>query len=39
MKDVEVTFPLIEDITMEIARKYGMIMPGEDSPRPSVPCS
>jgi len=31
MKDVEVTFPLIEDITMEIARKYGMIMPGEDS--------
>lgn len=31
MKDVEVTFPLIEDITMEIAKKYGMIMPGEDS--------
>ena len=31
MTDVEVTFPLIEDITMEIARKYGMIMPGEDS--------
>ena len=31
MKDVEVTFPLIEDITMEVARKYGMIMPGEDS--------
>lgn len=31
MKDVEVTFPLIEDISMEIARKYGMIMPGEDS--------
>jgi len=31
MKDVEVTFPLIEDITMEIARAYGMIMPGEDS--------
>ena len=31
MKGVEVTFPLIEDITMEIARKYGMIMPGEDS--------
>jgi peroxiredoxin (alkyl hydroperoxide reductase subunit C) len=29
MTDVEVTFPLIEDITMEIARKYGMIMPGE----------
>lgn len=31
MKDVEVTFPLIEDISMEIAKKYGMIMPGEDS--------
>lgn len=29
MTDVEVTFPLIEDITMEVARKYGMIMPGE----------
>jgi len=29
MKDVEVKFPLIEDITMEVARKYGMIMPGE----------
>ncbi|MEZ5116490.1 MAG: peroxiredoxin [Candidatus Nanopelagicales bacterium] len=31
MKDVEVTFPLIEDITMDVARLYGMIMPGEDS--------
>lgn len=31
MKDVEVTFPLIDDITMEIAKRYGMIMPGEDS--------
>ncbi len=30
MKDVEVKFPLIEDITMEIAKKYGMIQPGED---------
>lgn len=30
-KNVEVTFPLIEDITMEVATKYGMIMPGEDS--------
>ncbi len=29
MKDVEVTFPLIEDITMEVANKYGMIQPGE----------
>jgi peroxiredoxin (alkyl hydroperoxide reductase subunit C) len=25
MKDVEVTFPLIEDITMEVANKYGMM--------------
>ena len=31
MKDVEVKFPLIEDITMEIAKKYGMIQPNEDS--------
>ncbi len=31
MKDVEVKFPLIEDITMEIARKYGMMQPGESS--------
>ncbi|MFY9920378.1 MAG: peroxiredoxin [Mycobacterium sp.] len=31
MKDVDVTFPLIEDVSMEVARKYGMIMPGEDS--------
>jgi peroxiredoxin (alkyl hydroperoxide reductase subunit C) len=31
MKDVEVTFPLIEDISMNVARAYGMIMPGEDS--------
>ncbi|MGV0991312.1 MAG: peroxiredoxin [Mycobacterium sp.] len=31
MRDVEVTFPLIEDISMEVAKKYGMIMPGEDS--------
>ncbi|MBI1341345.1 MAG: peroxiredoxin [Terrimonas sp.] len=30
-KNVEVKFPLIEDITMEIARKYGMIQPGESS--------
>jgi peroxiredoxin 2/4 len=29
MKDVEVKFPLIEDITMEVARAYGMIQPGE----------
>lgn len=31
MSDIEVTFPLIEDITMNVARAYGMIMPGEDS--------
>ncbi len=31
MKDIEVTFPLIEDITMEVARLYGMIQPGESS--------
>ena len=31
LKDVEVTFPLIDDVSMEIARRYGMIMPGEDS--------
>ena len=31
MKNVEVTFPLIEDITMEVAKKYGMIQPGEAS--------
>jgi len=31
MKDVEVKFPLIEDITMEVAKKYGMIQPGESS--------
>lgn len=28
-KDVEVKFPLIEDISMDIARQYGMIQPGE----------
>ncbi len=31
MKDVEVNFPLIEDITMEVAKKYGMIQPGESN--------
>jgi peroxiredoxin (alkyl hydroperoxide reductase subunit C) len=31
MKNVEVQFPLIEDITMEVAKKYGMIQPGESS--------
>ncbi len=31
MKNVEVNFPLIEDITMEVAKTYGMMMPGESS--------
>jgi peroxiredoxin (alkyl hydroperoxide reductase subunit C) len=31
MKDVEVVFPLIEDITMNVAKKYGMIQPNEDT--------
>lgn len=31
MKNVEVKFPLIEDITMEVAKLYGMIQPGESS--------
>jgi peroxiredoxin 2/4 len=31
MKDIEVTFPLIEDITMNVAKKYGMMMPGESN--------
>lgn len=31
MKDVEVKFPLIEDITMDVAIKYGMIQPGESN--------
>lgn len=29
MKNVEVTFPLIEDITMDVAKAYGMIQPAE----------
>ena len=31
MKNVEVRFPLIEDITMEVAHKYGMIQPGDST--------
>ncbi|MCC7575398.1 MAG: peroxiredoxin [Methanomethylovorans sp.] len=27
MKDVEVTFPVIEDLTMEVAKKFGMVQP------------
>ena len=28
MKGVEVTFPVIEDLTMDVARAYGMLQPG-----------
>ena len=35
MKNLEVTFPLIEDITMEVANKYGMIQPGQSTTKPS----
>ena len=31
MKGIEVKFSLIEDITMEVAKKYGMIQPGESN--------
>ena len=31
MKNIEVKFPLIEDITMEVARKYGIIQPSESN--------
>ncbi len=31
MKNIEVKFPLIEDITMNVARTYGMIQPGESA--------
>ena len=31
MKNVEVKFPLIEDIRMEVANKYGMIQPGQSN--------
>lgn len=31
MKNVEVNFPLIEDISMNVAKTYGMIQPGESS--------
>jgi peroxiredoxin (alkyl hydroperoxide reductase subunit C) len=29
MENVEVKFPLIEDISMNVAKKYGMVQPGE----------
>jgi peroxiredoxin (alkyl hydroperoxide reductase subunit C) len=28
-KNIDVQFPLIDDITMNVAKKYGMIQPGE----------
>ena len=31
MEHMEVKFPLIEDISMSVARKFGMIQPNEDS--------
>jgi len=31
MKHVEVKFPLIEDIRMDVAKKYGMIQPGQSN--------
>ncbi len=31
MENLEVTFPLIEDIRMDVANKYGMIQPGQSN--------
>ena len=31
LKNVEVHFPLIEDIRMDVAKKYGMIQPGQSN--------
>jgi len=31
LKNIEVTFPLIEDIRMDVANKYGMIQPGQSN--------
>jgi len=30
-KNLEVTFPLIEDIKMDVSKKYGMIQPGQST--------
>ena len=30
-KNIEVTFPLIEDIRMNVAKQYGMIQPGQSN--------
>ena len=38
-KNVEVKFPLIEDITMDVAKKYGMIQPGKAPQKQYVPYS
>lgn len=29
MKDIDVQFPLIDDVSMNVSKKYGMIQPGE----------
>ncbi len=31
MKDVEIAFPVIEDISMNVAKKYGMVQPNVSS--------
>ncbi|NLB34823.1 MAG: peroxiredoxin [Elusimicrobia bacterium] len=31
LKNVEIKFPLIEDISMNVSNKYGMVQPNEDS--------
>ncbi len=31
MKDVEVTFPVIADLTMDVAKAYGMLQPGSSN--------
>lgn len=31
MKNVEINFPLIEDVSMNVAKLYGMVMPGESN--------
>ena len=31
MKNVEVDFPVIADLTMDVAKKFGMIQPGESN--------
>lgn len=31
MKNIEVKFPLIEDISMNVSKKYGMVQPGEST--------